>query len=205
MTYILLLRSCKLIGDFVISPLPPVGWSRTQQQGLFAPRALPRITATAGPSATLSSSTDFPVSPVIRFPCSADFSPRRGGLLQLLNVSLSSCRRYRPARASRRISQLATIHVAFTLACGVRPLGLGSRGNLCVHFRYGPMTCSPSHGWLCRSTPCASFPPRMRSRLRGADSYPAGPTPTEHISLLQDMRLGIPLPRKREFEVVIMV
>jgi hypothetical protein len=38
-----------------------------------------------------------------------------------------------------------------------------SRGHLCVHFHYGPMTCSPSHGWLCRSTPCASFPPHMRS------------------------------------------
>src|SRR5437016_3130681 len=33
---------------------------------------------------------------------------------------------------------------------------LGFRGHLCVHFRYRPMTCSPSLGWLCRSTPCAS-------------------------------------------------
>src|ERR1700693_3673398 len=38
------------------------------------------------------------------------------------------------------------------------------------------MTCSPSHGWLCRSTPCASFPPRMRSRLQGSDFYPGGST-----------------------------
>jgi hypothetical protein len=149
---------------------------RTQQQGLFAPRALPRFTATAGPSATLSPSTDFPVSPVIRFPCSADFSTGRGGLLQLLKVSLSSCCRYRPARASRRISQFATIHVAFTTACGVRPLGLVSRGNLCFHFHYGPMTCSPSHGWLRRSTPRASFPPRMRSQLQGSDFSPGGST-----------------------------
>jgi hypothetical protein len=119
---------------------------------------------------------DFPVSPVIRLYAPWIFSPGRGGLLQLLNVSLSSCCRYRPARASRRISQFATIHVAFTLACGVRPLGLGSRGNLCVHFRYGPMTCSPSHGWLCRSTPCASFPPRMRFQLQGSDFSPGGST-----------------------------
>jgi hypothetical protein len=56
------------------------------------------------------------------------------------------------------------------------------------------MTCSPSQGWLCRSTPCASFPPRMRSWLQGSDFYPGGPTPTEHLSLLLDMRLGIPLP-----------
>jgi hypothetical protein len=34
--------------------------------GSFAPRALPRFRATTNPSATLSSSADFPVSPVIR-------------------------------------------------------------------------------------------------------------------------------------------
>src|SRR5208337_2254276 len=38
------------------------------------------------------------------------------------------------------------------------------------------MTCSPSHGRLCRSTPCASFPPRMRSQLQGSDFYPGGST-----------------------------
>ena len=100
----------------------------------------------------------------------------RGGLLQFLNASLSSCRRYRPARASRRVSQSAAIHVAFTPEQWVRPLGLGFRGHLCVHSRYVPMTCSPSLGWLCRSTPCASFPPRMRSWLQGSDFYPGGST-----------------------------
>ena len=51
-------------------------------------------------------SPDFPVSPVIRVPCSVDFAPGRGGLLQLLGASLSSCCRYRPARVFRRFSQL---------------------------------------------------------------------------------------------------
>src|SRR5262249_48192649 len=37
-----------------------------EQQGPFAPRALLRFVATTGPSATLSSSADFPVLPVIR-------------------------------------------------------------------------------------------------------------------------------------------
>src|SRR5262245_954671 len=37
-----------------------------EQQGSFAPRALPRFRATTDPSATLSSSADFPVLPVIR-------------------------------------------------------------------------------------------------------------------------------------------
>jgi hypothetical protein len=42
----------------------------------------------------------------------------------LLNVSLSSCRRYRPARASRRINQFAAIRAAFTPEQWVRPLVL---------------------------------------------------------------------------------
>src|SRR5215470_17010246 len=37
-----------------------------EQQGPFAPRALPRFHATTSPSVTLSSSADFPVLPVIR-------------------------------------------------------------------------------------------------------------------------------------------
>ena len=38
----------------------------SKQQGSFAPRALPRLTATTSPSVTLSPSIDFPVEPVIR-------------------------------------------------------------------------------------------------------------------------------------------
>ena len=58
------------------------------------------------------------------------------------------------------------------------------RGHLWVHFRCGPVTRSPSRGWLCQSASSASFPPRMRPKLRGADYYP-GETyfPTEHVSL----------------------
>ena len=61
--------------------------------------------------------------------CSADFSPGRVGLLQLLNVSLSSCCRYRPARVSRRISQFASVHTAFALRPRARPLGPGFSGS----------------------------------------------------------------------------
>src|SRR5260370_12299174 len=69
------------------------------------------------PSEALSSSTDFPVFPVIRFPSSADFATGRGGLLQLLSMSLPSCCRYHPARVARRLSQLATIHATFSYGC----------------------------------------------------------------------------------------
>src|SRR5262249_27674280 len=47
-------------------------------------------------------------------PFSVDFSPGRGGLLQLLSASLSPCRRHHPAGAHRRISQIATTRPAST-------------------------------------------------------------------------------------------
>src|SRR6516225_12249005 len=66
LTYILLLRSCKLMGAFVISPLPPICWSSCTTAGPLRSTGITRFFATTGPSATLSSSTDFPVLPVIR-------------------------------------------------------------------------------------------------------------------------------------------
>src|ERR1019366_95096 len=65
LTYRFLLRSCKLMGVFVIHPCLPSCWNRYKQQGPFAPPALPGILATADPSATLSPSVHFPGSPVI--------------------------------------------------------------------------------------------------------------------------------------------
>src|ERR1700732_5107099 len=60
-----LLRSCKLIGVFVIHPCLPFCWNHHKQQGPIAPPALPGFTATTNPSATLSPSAHFPGSPVI--------------------------------------------------------------------------------------------------------------------------------------------
>jgi hypothetical protein len=126
----------------------------------LAPRALPRFFATISPSETLSSSTDFPVSPVIRLPCSADFAAGRGGLLQLLCLPLPSCCRYHPARVSRCISQLATIHAAFTLPSRARPLGLFTFEANCVHFRYGPMAHDhPKDGLVDRFQRFSFLPP----------------------------------------------
>ena len=76
---------------------------------------------------------------------------RRGGLLQLLGMSLSSCHRYHPAEVEQ------PSHSAFGCPCCLRPPVVGSafgpshfRGHLCVHFRYGPMTRNLPPGRLCR-------------------------------------------------------
>ena len=73
-------------------------------------------------------STDFPWFGYTVSLCSADFAAGRGGLLQLLGASLSSCCRYYPARVSRRIGQIATFHAAFTPLPRARPLGLTFSG-----------------------------------------------------------------------------
>src|SRR5437879_1243806 len=92
------------MGVFVISPLPPVLLKPLQTAGSLRstditpvlryyepvrhPLAVPRLPGLAG----------------YTVPFSADFAEGRGGLLQLLGISLSSCYRYYPARVSRRVA-----------------------------------------------------------------------------------------------------
>ena len=78
------------------------------------------------------------------------------------------------------------------LSCCLRPEGEGSasgiifcRGHHWVHLRCGPVTRSPSRRWLCRSASSASFPPRMRPKLRRFLTFPpVGLSPTEHASFI---------------------
>jgi hypothetical protein len=74
----------------------------------------------------------------------------RGGLLQLLRASWSSCCRYHPARVPRRFGPLRRVMLPSPKIRGLGLWSLSFRGHLCVHFRYGPMTRSPSLRWLCR-------------------------------------------------------
>ena len=118
-------------------------------------------------------------------PCSADFATGRGGLLQLLDVSLSPCCRSHPAGVTRRVSQTATVHAAFALTVAGSASGASHfRGHLCVHLRYGPVTRSPSRGWLCRwaSEHSVSLLPAIQATGLLALT-PAGLTPAEHASL----------------------
>src|SRR3974390_58882 len=47
--------------------------------------------------------------------CSGDFAPARGGLLQLLGMSLPPCCRLHPAEVKSRFGQSSIPHAAFTL------------------------------------------------------------------------------------------
>src|SRR5713226_6815455 len=66
LTYSLRLRSCKSMAPLSSRPCLPLCWRHCKWQGPFAPQTLLRFIATTDPAATLSSSADFPVSPVIR-------------------------------------------------------------------------------------------------------------------------------------------
>jgi len=76
------------------------------------------------PSYSLSSSPDFPVTPVIRVPFPPLSRRDEEGLSSCFGASLPSCCRFNPARVNRHISQSATIHAAFALRQSARPLGL---------------------------------------------------------------------------------
>src|SRR3954466_4073823 len=173
------------MGGFLISPLPPVSVKESQNSG--APSLRGRYPASTLLRAPPPPSRLRPTSRGRRLyglPGPADFAVGRGGLLQLLDVPSSPCRRSHPAGASRRVSRCDG-------PCCLRPPVGGSasgashfRGHLCVHSRYGPVTRRPSRGWPCRwaSGQLVSLLPAIRAT--GVSALPpAGLTPAEHISL----------------------
>jgi len=104
-----------------ITPLPSILWTPP------TPSRLPSISGVSG-------YTIF---------CSADFSSGRGGSLQLLSVSLPSCCRFYPARVktAASVSLRRSMLLSPSGFEGSAPWASHFRGHICVHFRYGPMTC----------------------------------------------------------------
>jgi len=106
-------------------------------------------------------------------PCSSDFSPGRGGLLQLLGMSLSPCCRFHPA-------EIKMPHRSdFGTPCCLRPSVAGSalgsthfRGHLRVHFHYGPVTRDLPEGDLVDGLQSLGFPPPCHPSYGAPDSCP---------------------------------
>src|SRR5690348_14664414 len=100
---------------FVISSLPSLGWRPCKWQGPFAPRTLLRFLATPDPAATLSSSADFPVSPVIRPTLLRRFragTRRASPVAQHVLVTVPSLP---PRRGEQPYRQCSAAHAAFAL------------------------------------------------------------------------------------------
>jgi hypothetical protein len=93
-------------------------------------------------------------------PCSGDFSPGRGRLLQLLGMSLSPCCRFHPAEV------MVPCRSDFGTPCCLRPMEAGSafgstpfRGHLRVHCCYGPVTRDLPKGDFVDRLQDFGFPP----------------------------------------------
>src|SRR5215813_4280820 len=170
LAYILRLRSCRLLGAVVMAPLPPmlsedcrtvgllcstgVTPLRCYYQPLRHPLVFDRLPRVAGYTAYLAS---------------ADFAAGRGGLLQLLGVSLSPCCRSHPAGA-REPSQSV-----FGPPCSLRPSGCGL-GLRIFSLSRPPMRSlalrsgdSPaSRRCCCRWASEIRFPSSLPSELQGS-------------------------------------
>src|SRR5262245_43916669 len=110
---------------FVISSLPSLCWRRVangRAPWLHGHYSVSSLLRTRPPPSRLR-----PPSRCRRLyglPCSGDFSPGRGRLLQLLDMSLSPCRRFHPAEMNSRVGQCSAAHVAFALRLKARPSDL---------------------------------------------------------------------------------
>src|SRR5277367_6549747 len=82
-------------------------------------------------------------------PCSGDFSPGRGGLLQLLGMPLSPCCRFHPAEVTSRIGQISAVHVAFALRMQARPSGI-----LTFEATTRSLLLRPGDSWSPLGRPC---------------------------------------------------
>src|SRR5450755_3091796 len=156
-----------------------------EQQGPFAPRALPRFVATADPSATLSSSADFPVLPVIRPTQLPRISPRDEEGFS--SCSLCPCRRAvanHPAGVTRRIDRSATCHAAFAFSVAGSASGTSTfRGDhaftAVTARRLAPI---PRMG-LSMGFRSFGFPPACHPATGLPIVTPTGLTPAGHSSL----------------------
>jgi hypothetical protein len=172
------------MGVFVISPLPSLLLEPLQTAGLLRSTDITPLLRYYEPIRHPLAVPRFPGLAGYTVPCSADFAAGRGGLLQLLGASLSSCCRYYPARVSRRIGQIATLHAAFAPLPRARPLGLTfSRPPLrLLSLRPDDLLPIPRMALSIDFQDSVSFLPTIQAtRLLTLAS--AGLTPAEYTSL----------------------
>src|SRR4029079_7331051 len=166
-----------------ISPVSGLAESGCVSQGTPASRVDEGITSSRAPSLR----GHYPASSLLRthpppsrrqptsrccrlygLPRFRPFGSGRGGLLQLPNVSWSSCLRYPPRRSDPPRQS------ACDVPCSLRPhgCGLGLRGYSLsgpprVHFRYGPRTCPHPTDEVVEGLQSLWLPSGLPSQLRG--------------------------------------
>ena len=167
--YIPSLRSCRSRAPLSSRPCLPLTVEECHQQGRFAPRTLLRFVATTSPSATLSSSADFPGSPVIRPTWLRRF---RGGTRRASPVarrvlvtvlSLPPRRRSPAASASLRRALLPS---PSGCGLGLRGFALSGPPLRSLSLRPGDSLTHPEDG-LVDGLQDIRFPSCLPSKLRG--------------------------------------
>src|SRR6202040_4467151 len=154
-------------------PCLPLCRRRCKWQGPLAPRTLLRFIATTDPSATLSSSADFPGSPVIRPTLLRRFraGARRASpvawhvLVTVLSLS------------PRRDQDAASVRFRHPMLPSPFVCGLGSRVHLFsrplrVHSHYGPVTRDLPKGDLVDGLQSLGFPPPCHPSYGASDFCP---------------------------------
>ena len=115
-------------------------------------------------------------------PCSDDFAPGRGGLLQLLGMSLSPCCRFHPAKVISRIGRCSAAHAAFALRSRARPSDLLTFEATMRLLLLRPGDSSP-RGDLVDRLRRFCFHLLRYPNYGALTSTPAGLSPAEHASL----------------------
>ena len=149
--YIFLLRSCRLMGVFIISPLPSMLKEESRAAGLLRSSVITPLPRYYEPS---------------RHPLVFDRLPGDAGYTVYLAPSISRwdeegfsscltrpCHRAvatTPPELTTASARLPRSMLPSPSGCGLDLRGFSFSGPLCVHSRYGPVTRSPSRGWLHR-------------------------------------------------------
>src|SRR5215471_3318244 len=167
--YRLLLRSCPLMGVFVISPVPSFlseSLPSSRAPLLHGYYAASQLLLAPPPPSRLPPFSWF--GQLYGFLAPPSFLAGRGGLLQSLDMSLSPCCPYHPAGVTYRLGQPATCHAAFAPNEGARP------PDLCFVSRppMGLLSLRPGNSltilrWLCRSASPVSLSSAGATQAKG--------------------------------------
>ncbi len=164
-------------------------WPRNHtQQGPLAPRELPHFIATTDPAATVSSSTAFPVEAGYTAYLAPTIS--RWDEDGFSSCLAHPCHRAAPTTPPEWAAVSVRIRRSMLPSLHTRKLGLRiifCRGHLWVHLRCGPMTRSPSLGWLRQSASDHLVSLLSATQATGLLTFAlAGMSPAECASLWLD-------------------
>ena len=184
LAYSLRLRSCRLMGAFVISPLPPLLSETLRTAGSLGSTGVTPLRSYCKPHRHPLVFDRLPgVSGYTAYLATADFATGRGGLLQLRDTSSVTVLPLSPRRSD------GPSQPDYDPSCCLRPRIASStsrvkfRGHIRVRLHYGPVTrCHPEDG-LVDGLQRFGFPPPCHPSYKALALTLAGLTPAERVRL----------------------